>query len=96
MELHKIQMFACSCYRVISQGRDSEIMRVRVMRVRVMVGTLAQSPFRREILWSVKKKKIRVLAIVNSAAMNMWVHISFLRKVFSGLLGHMVILCIVY
>ena len=26
----------------------------------------------------------RVLAIVNSAAMNMWVHVSFLRKVLSG------------
>ena len=38
-----------------------------------------------------------VLAVVNSAAMNMWVHVSFSRKALSGymagvgLLGHMVV-----
>ena len=43
-----------------------------------------------------------VLAIVNSVAMNMWVHVSFSRKVLSGytpsmgLLGHMVVLYIVF
>ena len=43
-----------------------------------------------------------VLAIVNSAAMNMWVHVSFLSRVLPGymprveLLGLMVVLCIVF
>ena len=43
-----------------------------------------------------------VLAMANRAAMNMWVHVSFLRKVLSGympksgLLDHMEVLCIVF
>ena len=44
-----------------------------------------------------------VLAIVNSSAVNIRVHVSFSKKVLSGymcpgvgLLGHMVILCIVF
>ena len=43
-----------------------------------------------------------VLAIVNSAAVNIWVHVSFSMKVFLSvrprvvLLGHMVVLCLVF
>ena len=43
-----------------------------------------------------------VLAVVNSAAMNMRVHVSFSRKVLSGYMsksviaGYMVVLCIVF
>ena len=43
-----------------------------------------------------------VLAIVDSAAMNRQVHVSFLKESFVqiyarvGLLGHMVVLCIVF
>ena len=35
------------------------------------------------VLFSLNKKRLNVLAIVNSAAMNIQVHVSFLRKVLS-------------